>query len=172
MKEINYQVIYSLRRTISISVKGQSVIVKAPYLTKKNKIEQVINSHLVWIEKNLERQKEIEKRFSVLDENKIKELKILARQKLKPLLDFYSEKMGVSYNKFSITSAKTRFGSCSIKGNISFSYRLMLYPESAIEYVVVHELAHRKYMNHQKEFYAFIERFLPDYKERKKLLKN
>ena len=71
-----------------------------------------------------------------------------------------------------ITGAKTRFGSCSSKGNISFSYRLMMYPEPAREYVVVHELAHLVEMNHSKRFYAIVERYLPDYKERKKQLKN
>ena len=79
--------------------------------------------------------------------------------------------MGVDYGHISITSAKTRFGSCSSKGNIAFSYRLMLYPEAAVDYVVVHELAHRKEMNHSRAFYKLIEEILPDYKQRRKLLK-
>ena len=78
---------------------------------------------------------------------------------------------GLKYNRITITSAKTRFGSCTTQKNISFSYRLMLYPELAREYVVVHELAHLIEMNHSKKFYAIIEKYLPDYKERKKLLK-
>ena len=80
--------------------------------------------------------------------------------------------MGLKYSRITITGAKTRFGSCSSKGNISFSYRLMLYPEAAREYVVIHELAHLLEMNHSKRFYAIIEKYIPDYKERKKLLKN
>ena len=79
--------------------------------------------------------------------------------------------MGLKYGRIAITSAKTRFGSCSSKGNLSFSYLLMLYPDSAIDYVVVHELAHLKEMNHSPRFYKIIEEVLPDYKERKKLLK-
>jgi len=79
--------------------------------------------------------------------------------------------MSLKHGRITITSAKTRFGSCSSKGNISYSYRLMLYPEAAREYVVVHELAHLLEMNHSKRFYAIIEKYLPDYKERKKLLK-
>lgn len=70
-----------------------------------------------------------------------------------------------------ITSAKTRFGSCSGKDSICFSYLLMRYPDEAIDYVVVHELAHIKHKNHSKAFYTLIEKYLPDYKEREKLLK-
>jgi len=80
--------------------------------------------------------------------------------------------MNLKYGRITITSAKTRFGSCSSKGNISYSYKLMLYPEAAREYVVVHELAHLVEMNHSKRFYSLVERYLPDYKERRKLLKN
>ena len=79
--------------------------------------------------------------------------------------------MGLKYSRITITSAETRFGSCSSKGNISYSYRLMLYPEAAREYVVVHELAHLLEMNHSKKFYAIVERYLPDYKERRRMLK-
>ena len=78
--------------------------------------------------------------------------------------------MGIKYGRITITSAKKRFGSCSSKGNISYSYLLYLYPEAAREYVIVHELAHRVYMNHSPDFYRFIERYMPDYKLRKKLL--
>ena len=83
----------------------------------------------------------------------------------------YAKIMGLKYSRITITGAKTRFGSCSSKGNISYSYRLMFYPESAIDYVVVHELAHLIEMNHSQRFYAVIEKVLPDYKERIALLK-
>ena len=70
-----------------------------------------------------------------------------------------------------ITSARTRFGSCSGKNSLCFSWRLMEYPEEAIDYVVVHELAHLRYMNHGAEFYALIARYLPDWKTRRALLR-
>ena len=79
--------------------------------------------------------------------------------------------MGLKYNSVRINGAKTRFGSCSAKKNISYSYRLMAYPEEAIDYVVVHELAHLVEMNHSPRFYNVIARVLPDYKARKRLLK-
>ena len=79
--------------------------------------------------------------------------------------------MGVSYGTVKITSAQKRFGSCSAKNNICFSYILMQYPIEAIEYVVVHELAHTVHHDHSKAFYALIEKYMPDYKQREKLLR-
>ena len=79
--------------------------------------------------------------------------------------------MGLKYGRITITGAKTRFGSCSAKGNISFSFRLMKYPEAAIDYVVVHELAHLLELNHSQKFWNIVATVFPDYKERRKLLK-
>ena len=83
---------------------------------------------------------------------------------------YYSEQMGLYPTQVRITGARTRFGSCSSQGHICFSWRLMQYPPEAIDYVVVHELAHLRYMNHGAEFYALIARYLPDWKARRALL--
>ena len=80
--------------------------------------------------------------------------------------------MGVRYTGLKITAAKTRFGSCNSKNSICFSLYLMSYPENAIDYVIVHELAHIKEKNHSSAFYKVVESVLPDYKDRRKLLKN
>ena len=79
--------------------------------------------------------------------------------------------MGVVPSNVSINQAKTRFGSCNPKNSICFTYRLILYPKEAIDYVVVHELAHIKEKNHGKRFYALIKQYMPDYKQRENLLK-
>ena len=79
--------------------------------------------------------------------------------------------MGVEYSGVKITSAKTRYGSCSAENSICFSYLLMLKPLRAVDYVVVHELAHTVHHNHSRQFYALIEKYMPDYKERIKELK-
>ena len=102
---------------------------------------------------------------------KIKELKKSAKAYFKEKTELFSKLMNIKYGRITITSAQTRFGSCSSLGNISYSYRLMMYPEAAREYVVVHELAHILELNHSDRFYAIVQKYLPDYKERKKLLK-
>ena len=86
-------------------------------------------------------------------------------------VEYYSVLMNVKPTGIKITSAKKRFGSCSGKNSICFSYYLMLYPKEAVDYVVVHELAHIRHHNHSKDFYNFVSEFMPDYKEREKLLK-
>ena len=168
---MDYNVIYSSRRMLSLCIKDGSLIVRAPYGTSEKKIVEIIEKHSSWIEKHLKRSEEKISREAALTNENIVELKKLAKNILKVKTAYYAEIMGLKYGRITITSAKTRFGSCSSKGNLSFSYRLMLYPEAAIDYVVVHELAHLLEMNHSPAFYKIIERVLPDYKERRKLLK-
>ena len=83
----------------------------------------------------------------------------------------YAAIMGVTPTGITVTGAKTRFGSCSYQNRLCFSWRLMAYPDEAIDYVVVHELAHIRHKNHSPAFYSFIEQVLPDYKSRIKMLK-
>ena len=168
---MEYEVIYSARRTISISINDKGVMVKAPFGTSDRHIEEILEKHKRWIDTHLERQKTKHCREGALTDKDIAELKNLAKRILPLKTTQFAEIMGLKYSRITITSAKTRFGSCSSKGNVSFSYRLMLYPEAAIDYVVVHELAHLVEMNHSPAFYKVIEKVLPDYKERKKLLK-
>jgi hypothetical protein len=83
----------------------------------------------------------------------------------------YSRKFNLHCKGIKITSAKTRWGSCSNKGNISFSWRLIMSPPDIIKYVVVHEMAHLKHGNHSRQFWSEVRKMLPDYKARKKWLK-
>ena len=87
-------------------------------------------------------------------------------------VDYWSDIMGLTPTGLKITSARTRFGSCSGKNSLCFSWRLMQYPREAIDYVVVHELAHIRHHDHSPAFYALIERYMPDWRERMKLLKD
>ena len=168
---MDYSIVYSKRKTVTISVKGDTVLVKAPRFYPKRKIEELVNKHENWIRTRLEYEAKKASLQNSLGDEEVKRLRLSAKAYFKEKTEFYSKIMGIKYGRVTITSATTRFGSCSSAGNICFSYRLMLYPEAAREYVVVHELAHLKEMNHSSKFYAIIAKVLPDYKIRKRLLK-
>ena len=169
---MEYSIVYSKRKSIGISIKDGGVIVKAPYGIRKADIDKIVSSHREWIDRTLVRERKKALRESELTEDKICELKAQAKKYFTDKCSYYADIMGVRYGALRITSAKTQYGSCSSKGNICFSYRLMLFPEEAREYVVVHELAHRTEMNHSPRFYAIVEKYLPDYRERRALLKD
>ena len=168
---MEYRVEYSRRKTLSILVDKCEIVVKAPIGTDDKTINKLLEKHALWIKKHIDAQRKKACLFENLTDEDIKNYKKSARLYFKEKVEYYSKIMGLKCGRITITSAQKRFGSCSSQGNISFSYRLMLYPEPAREYVVVHELAHLKEMNHSKRFYKIIEAILPDYKWRKSLLK-
>lgn len=168
-----YKLVYSNRKSLSIEVnKNLEVIVRSPFFVSKKQIERFVSEREKWIESA--RQKIINRPKNTdinLSDEMIKKSKQKAKEILPNKVEYYSGLMDLYPTSIKITSAKTRFGSCSYKNSICFSYRLMLYPDDAIDYVVVHELAHIKYKNHSKNFYKLIEKYMPDYRERQKLLK-
>lgn len=169
---MEYEIVYSDRRTLSIVVKEGTVIVHAPRFVDKKYIAAFVQKNEKWIDKSLEKSKKSRDPLADLSSREIENLREKARKILTEKTEHYSKIMGLKFSRITITGAKTRFGSCSSKGNISYSYRLLLYPDAAIDYVVVHELAHLVKMNHSAQFYKIIESVLPDYKERIRLLKN
>ena len=172
MEKIAYELIRSYRRTISVEVDSSGhVLVRSPRLMPKWRIEAFVQSRQDWIARAKARQaKRREKLPEIREEDKplyVKRAKAILPSKI----DQYARQMGVEPTGLTVTSAKTRFGSCSGKNRLSFSWRLMAYPEAAIDYVVVHELAHIRYKDHSRAFYGFVESVLPDYRDRIRLLK-
>ena len=171
---MDYRLVRSKRKSLAIEVTPKlEIIVRAPLFLSKKQIEKFVSSHEKWAEEAIEKIKEKQKnRPPEPSLEEIEMLKKKAKEVLPKRVEFYSQIMDIEPKGVKITSAKTRFGSCSGKNSLCFSYRLMLYPVEAIDYVVVHELAHIKYKNHGRQFYSLIEKYMPDYKEREKLLKN
>ena len=163
----------SNRRTISLEIsKDLQIIVRAPFHFSKLQTDYFVENQTAWIEKHMEISKKLNERRPEPTKEQILELKSKAKDVIPPKVAYYSQLMGLKPTHVKITSAKTRYGSCSSKNGICFSYMLMLYSDLAIDYVVVHELAHIKYHNHSELFYTLIEKYMPDYKERNKLLKS
>ena len=164
----NYKLIYANRKSISMRIdENGQLIVRAPHFTSKAEIEKIINKHKSQLEKMQKNALAKEKAISEIDKA---ELEVKLKNIVLPLVEKYSKEMGVSPENVKFTNAKKRFGSCNSKKTICFSRYLALYPEAAIEYVVVHEMAHLFEMNHSPRFYAVVEKYLPDWRDRKKLL--
>lgn len=167
--DIKFDIMRSDRRTVSLEItKDLRVLVRAPRRMKYEDIETFVLKHRAWIDAHLDRAKARELEFEREDEAALRKK---AARVIPEKVRYYSSVMGLEPTGVRITGARTRFGSCSPKNSLSFSCYLARYPDEAIDYVVVHELAHIKEKNHGKKFYAIIEKVLPDYKERIALLK-
>ena len=156
---IDYELIRSDRRSLSLAVRDGRPLVRAPRRLAKREIDRFVAAHEDWIKAQLERARPIQAEISPEEE---KRLRNAAREYLPGRVEYYGGLMGLRPAGITITGARTRFGSCSSKRRISFSFRLMQYP---------HELAHLRHMNHSAQFYALIEQYMPDYKARRALLK-
>ena len=168
-----YKLIRSSRRTLALEIgRDLTLTVRAPMKMPLSDIEEFIEKHDKWIEKKLDVMKKREIKSDNLSAAEIAALKMRAKEILPQKVDYFAEIMGLKPSGVKITSAKKRFGSCSGKNSLCFSYELMLYPDEAIDYVVVHELAHIKHRNHSAQFYNLIEKYLPDYKTRERILKS
>ena len=170
-------VIKSKRKTVAIQVNSDlSVTVRAPYSASEKDIEEILKKKEAWISRHIEKIKKTKERFEAEPTEKLTREKViaLAEEALKVIparVEYFAKVIGVTYGKITIRNQKTRWGSCSSKGNLNFNCLLMLAPLEVLDYVVVHELCHRKQMNHSKAFWLEVEKVLPDYKEARKWLK-
>lgn len=171
---LEFELHRSRRQSISMEItEDLRILVRAPLRMRMEDIERFVSEHEQWAEKHLERvriRRERERRYESSPEA-VEQLKKQAAAFIPPRVAYYAQLMGLHPTGVKITSARKRFGSCSGKNSLCFSYQLMMYPPAAIDYVVVHELAHIVHKNHSAAFYRLIEQYLPDYRERIKLLK-
>lgn len=170
---MDYAVVHSGRRTIAIQIQRDGrVVVRAPYAATAEDIRRVVEAHRDWVEKTVRRQQE--QLAASPPEPTAREMQELARQGREYLprrVAYWAARMDVMPTGLRITAARTRWGSCSGKNSLCFSLFLMRYPPEAIDAVVVHELAHIRHKNHGPDFYRFVEKTLPDYRQRIALLK-
>ena len=170
-------VIKSSRRTMSMEVRPDgSILVRAPYRASAEEIGNFVCSHKSWVEKQRIRMREKTDEIRLAEQNPLspEDIRRLAEQALRelpPRIAAYAGQMGVTYGRVTIRNQKTRWGSCSSKGNLNFNCLLMLTPREVQDYVIVHELSHRKEMNHSPKFWEVVEEVLPDYKKRRKWLR-
>ncbi|MEG0541801.1 MAG: SprT family zinc-dependent metalloprotease [Angelakisella sp.] len=167
---LQYNLIRSKRKTISLCVADDlSIQVRAPQRMPLGDIEQFVEKHTGWIEKQ---RSVVERRTAnPLTHVQVEQLREQAKVLLPQRVAHYSAIMGVVPTGIKVTSATTRWGSCSGRNSLCFPYRIMLLPPELLDYIIVHELAHIRVKNHSKSFYSVVAAYLPDYKARIATLK-
>ena len=175
---MEFKLIGSNRKTVAIQVNPDlSITVRAPRYASKREIDRIVEKNETWIYKHIEIIKKNKADYEALNVEKLtsEEIKTLAEQALKLIpqrVEYFARQVGVDYGRITIRNQKTRWGSCSGKGNLNFNCLLMLTPPEILDYVVVHELCHRKEMNHSPAFYAVVASVMPEYKIYEKWLRD
>ena len=168
MTPIPYTLIRSDRKSIGIQITADGVVVRAPKRLSAAEIDRFVLSKRRWIEGHLSKIPTPQPKFTQ------EEIEALARKALTVIPDrvrHFAPMVGVTYGRITIRNQRSRWGSCSGKGNLNFNCLLMLTPDFCLDYVVVHELCHRLEMNHSPKFWAQVERVLPDYRKSREWLK-
>ena len=173
--QVTVRIIRSKRKTIQFQVSSpEEVTVRAPLHMTQAEIRRLLEEKRAWIDAHLAAaaRQEAERRAQpALTHEDIRELAGEARRMIPPRVAQRAVQIGVRYGRIAIRNQRTRWGSCSSKGNLNFNCMLMLCPDAVLDYVIVHELCHRKEMNHSSRFWAEVSSVLPDYREARKWLK-
>ena len=169
--DLHYTVLRSSRRTLSLEIRPDgTVLVRAPGHMSDRAIRDFVNSREAWLRQKLSKY-ENRPAMPVLTREELAQLRELAGKDMAKRVERYAAQVGVSFGRITIRAQKSRWGSCSGRGNLNFNCLLMLAPEPVRDYVAVHELCHRKQMNHSPCFWAEVRRVLPDYEAHRKWLK-
>ena len=169
------RLIRARRKTLSIRIMQEGNLeIRAPLGMPKGEIEAFLKEKAQWIETHRAKvlAEYTQGQEAPLSEEEILTLAEQMRQRLPEKLNRHAASMGVTFGRVTIRCQQTRWGSCSSRGNLNFNCLLMLAPEEVLDYVVVHELAHRKQMNHSALFWREVERECPDYKKSLRWLKD
>ena len=155
---------------MTLQIREGRILVRAPQKASTAMIREFVDAHGAWIAKTIKRQSQ-QTVPGAADEAEQKRLRQKAKEVIRARVEYYAPKMGVTYKRIFIKEQKTRWGSCSAAGNLNFNWKLILIDEELLDYVVVHELAHRKEMNHSPRFWRVVEDTMPEYRKYQKWLK-
>ena len=161
------EVVRSNRKTLGVQVNADgSVIARAPLRMSESRITEFLQKKADWIEAHVKKSLSNSEKLEKLEPFTSEEIHEMAEKALKIIperVKHFAPLIGVTYGRITIRNQKTKWGSCSSKGNLNFNCLLVLTPPEVLDSVVVHELCHRKHMNHSKEFYAEIYKVFPEY---------
>ena len=159
-----YEIIYSKIKNVYIQIKDGKVIIRAPKRMSEKELEKMIEKKSEWIERNVEKSRQKQEKEELYTEEQFKKI---VETNANELINI----TGLIPNKIRIRDIKYAWGSCSNNKNITINKNLISYSELAIRYVILHELCHLKYMNHSKDFWNLVKKYMPEYRKAKAELK-
>lgn len=171
---MKYRLMRSARRSLSVEItENGDIVVRAPFRLPEAEIEDFLCSRRGWIEKHIAARREAAAgaEATCLTEAELESLAKAAGARLPPLVARRAARIGVDFERISLRLMKTRWGSCSARGHLTFNILLMLAPEEVLDYVIVHELCHRRHMDHSPAFWAEVARWCPDYRAGRRWLR-
>ena len=163
---MEYTVVYSNRRTLGLEIRDGRLIVRAPRKASPADIQRLLREKHSWIETHLASSRLRAEAAAAVPKLTWEELERLAQEACRTIPErvrYYASLIGVLPHKITVRNQRTRWGSCSARGNLNFNCLLMLVPPDVLDSVIVHELCHLKEMNHSERFYREIYRVFPDY---------
>ena len=171
-EHVSYGLIRAQRKTMALKVSEDgTVTVRIPYGVRPEEADRFVEAHVDWIRKRIAECRERAAARPAYTDREREAGKRLAKELLLKKCRYFAERMGVSYGTVTVREQKTRWGSCTVNtGRIRINTRLAFYPDECLEYIVVHELCHLIEPSHNKRFHAYMTKFLPDWKIRKKKL--
>ena len=172
---MDYTIIRSRRKTMAIEIGRNGMVVRAPMRAGDREIRAFVEKNRGWVEKHLEKaqaQRAAEENIVPLTAEEIRVLAQAAAKVIPERVRYYAPLVGVTFGRITIRNQRTKWGSCTARGNLNFNCLLMLAPAEVLDSIVVHELCHLKVMNHSPAFYAEVLRVFPEYRKWQKWLRD
>jgi len=177
--KIRINIVRSQRRTLCLEIKPDLTInARIPHYLSDEEVQKFIEEKSGWVVAKYKQITERKEQEDIVAENRksydavtVQYYRKRAKEIITEKVRYYESRMDVKVNHITIREQKTRWGSCSTKGNVNFNWKLILMPEEILDYVIVHELAHLKEMNHSAEFWDEVAAVIPDYKKHRQWLK-
>lgn len=155
---VEYEIIYSKIKNVYIQIKDEKVIIKAPQRISKKELNKIILNKKQWIENSLKLSKKKQEKKDLYTEEEFNRM-------VEDIANELIRETSLIPNKIRIRDINYAWGTCSKNKNITINFKLIKYSKNAIRYVILHELCHLKYMNHSKDFWNLVQKYMPDYKE-------
>lgn len=166
------RIISSRRKSLSMQVEEDgSIILRIPMGMTAEAAKAFAMKHEKWLGSHYKKIMDNQASRRTYTPGEIREYKDRLRPVLEHRAAYYAGLLGVDFARITIREQKTRWGSCSARGNLSFNWKLALMPPEILDYVVAHEVAHRVELNHSPRFWALVEQLVPDYRTRRRWLK-